>query len=120
MMRVAFVALAGLAGVLSAPVPGLAQIQAQTQTQTPTGTQVRQGRALAEANCAPCHAIGRTGESPLRAAPPFRSLHLRYPVDSIAESLAEGITTAHAGMPQFRLKAEQIDDFLSYLNTLEK
>jgi len=116
MMRVTFVALAGLAGVFTAPVPGLAQAQARV----PTETQVRQGRALAEANCASCHAIGRTGDSPFRAAPPLRTLHLRYPIDSIAESLAEGITTAHAGMPQFRLEVEQIDDLLAYLKTLEK
>lgn len=112
MTRVTFMALAGLAGVFAVPVASLAQ--------APTPMQVRQGQALAQANCASCHAIGRTGESPLRAAPPFRTLHLRYPVDSLAESLAEGITTAHPGMPQFRLEVEQIGDLLAYLKTLEK
>jgi len=34
-------------------------------------------------------------ESPLQIAPPFRTLHLRYPVEDLAESLAERIMTAH-------------------------
>ena len=59
------------------------------------------GQRLAQANCASCHAIGRIGESPLRIAPPFRELHKRYPVENLAEALAEGIVTGHPTMPQF-------------------
>jgi mono/diheme cytochrome c family protein len=75
---------------------------------------------FAQANCASCHAIGPTGDSPLRIAPPFRALHLRYPVEDLAESLAEGITTAHAAMPQFQLDAAQIADLIAYLKSLEQ
>ena len=80
---------------------------------------IARGQAFARANCATCHAIGRTGESPLRAAPPFRTLHLRYPVENLAESLAEGIMTAHPEMPQFRLEVGEIGDLIAYLKTLE-
>lgn len=76
------------------------------------------GRAFAEANCARCHAVGATGASPLAAAPAFRDLHRRYPVEQLAESLAEGIETGHRGMPEFRLEPPQIADFLAYLRTL--
>ena len=34
----------------------------------------RHGRALLEEFCGRCHAIGKTGRSPHRYAPPFRNL----------------------------------------------
>ncbi len=82
--------------------------------------QAERGRVFAEANCASCHAVGRTGVSRLAAAPPFRTLHQRYPVEQLAEALAEGITTGHDAMPEFQLTPAQIDDFLAYLRTLQR
>src|SRR5881398_2749685 len=71
------------------------------------------GRVFAEANCARCHAIGTTGDSPLAKAPPFRTLHKRYPVENLEEALAEGIRTAHPEMPQFEMDPDQINDLLA-------
>jgi len=73
-----------------------------------------------EQNCAECHAIGSDDESALAEAPAFRSLHERYPVEFLAEALAEGIVTAHPGMPVFVLEPDQIDDVIAYLESLEK
>lgn len=78
------------------------------------------GRALAEAQCGGCHAVGRAGASRVVAAPAFRDLHRRYPVEDLAEALAEGITTGHPGMPEFRLDPAEIDDLIAYLRTLER
>jgi mono/diheme cytochrome c family protein len=78
------------------------------------------GQRLAEANCARCHAVGRAGDSPLRIAPPFRTLHTGYPVENLAEALAEGITVGHPAMPEFRLDPDQIDNLIAYLKTLER
>ena len=72
------------------------------------------------AQCGSCHAIGRAGDSPLAIAPPFRILHTRYPVEDLAEALAEGITTGHPTMPQFQLDPAQINDLIAYLRTLER
>ncbi|MFO1160463.1 MAG: cytochrome c [Reyranellaceae bacterium] len=80
---------------------------------------VQRGYAFAQANCASCHAIGRTGASPLPTAPTFRALHVRYPVENLAEALAEGIMTAHRAMPQFRLEVGEIGDLIAYLKSLE-
>jgi cytochrome c len=80
----------------------------------------QRGRTFAQANCAQCHAIGLTGESPLRIAPPFRTLHQRYPVETLAEALAEGIVTGHPSMPEFRLDVAQINDLIAYLKSLER
>ena len=51
--------------------------------------------------------------------PSFRTLHKRYPIETLAESLAEGIQTGHPTMPEFQLDPDQIHDLLSYLKTLE-
>ena len=83
------------------------------------GQNAERGLAFARTNCARCHAIDRFGESALRAAPPFRSLHKRYKVEALAEALAEGITTGHPAMPEFTLSPAQIGDLLSFLKTLE-
>ncbi len=83
-------------------------------------SRVERGRMFAQTYCASCHAVGRVGESPLRIAPPFRQLHLRYPVRELAESLAEGIVTAHPTMPAARLDVGQIGDLIAYLESLER
>ena len=53
--------------------------------------------------------------SPLPKAPPFRTLHERYPVEDLEESLAEGIRTGHPAMPEFALDEKQIRDLITYL-----
>jgi cytochrome c len=77
------------------------------------------GKTFAINNCARCHAISRVGQSPLKIAPPFRTLHTRYPIETLAEALAEGIQTGHPTMPEFQLDPDQIHDLLSYLKGLE-
>ncbi len=80
----------------------------------------QRGRALALANCARCHAIDKLSVSPLSIAPPFRTLHQRYPVETLDEALAEGIVTGHPTMPEFRLEPDQIGDFIAFLKSLER
>jgi len=90
---------------------------------------VERGRAFAQANCASCHAIGRSGESPSLTAVSFRSLHLRYPVEDLAESLVEGMMTGslaegtvagHRALSRFKdLDGSQSFDLLAYLKSLE-
>ena len=73
------------------------------------------GRRIADRLCSRCHAVGPEGASPLAAAPPFRTLGRRWPVDNLAEALAEGIVTGHSEMPKFELSPQEIDDFLAWL-----
>src|SRR5262249_6859482 len=79
----------------------------------------QRGLTFVRANCAQCHSVDRPGASPLSIAPPFRTLHQRYPVENLAESLAEGIRTGHPTMPEFRLDPGQVADVIAYLKTLE-
>ena len=77
------------------------------------------GKAYAQANCARCHSIDRSTPSSLAIAPPFRTLHERYPVESLEEALGEGITTGHQDMPEFKLGPGQVGDFIAFLKSLE-
>jgi mono/diheme cytochrome c family protein len=49
----------------------------------------------------------------------LRTLHLRYPVEILGESLAEGIITGHPTMAQFQLDPGQVADVIAYLKSLE-
>lgn len=85
-----------------------------------TSPSVERGRAFAAANCARCHSIDKATASPLSIAPPFRTLHNRYPVDSLQEALVEGIVTGHPTMPEFQLDPGQTVDFINFLKSLER
>jgi len=78
----------------------------------------QRGEAIATRHCARCHAIYRTGNSPMGLAPPFRDLTKRYPVDNLAEALAEGIVTGHPAMPRFTFEPREIDALLRYISSL--
>jgi mono/diheme cytochrome c family protein len=86
---------------------------------TAASPQEQRGKTFALNNCAKCHSIDKVSPSPLKIAPPFRTLHKRYPIETIGEALAEGIYTGHPTMPAFQLDPDQIGDLLAYLKTLE-
>jgi len=78
-----------------------------------------QGKALVETNCARCHAISATDTSSHPDAPAFRTLSQQYPIDQLAEALAEGISTGHPDMPEFIASPQQIDAILAYIGSLQ-
>jgi mono/diheme cytochrome c family protein len=77
------------------------------------------GRQIAESLCAGCHAIGLEGDSPHADAPPFRTLSERYPVRLLEEALAEGIAVGHEDMPEFQLEADQVEQLIQYLESIQ-
>ena len=80
----------------------------------------QRGFVFVKANCSRCHSIDKVTESPLKIAPPFRTLAQKYPVENLEEALAEGIVTGHPTMPEFQLDPGQIGDVIGYLKTLER
>jgi cytochrome c len=82
--------------------------------------QVTRGRTFVTEHCSQCHAVGLAGRSAIAEAPPFRDLHTRYTVESLEESLAEGIMTGHPSMPEFRLDLDQVRNVIAYLKSLER
>jgi mono/diheme cytochrome c family protein len=79
----------------------------------------QRGLTIARANCARCHSIDKVSPSPIKIAPPFRTLHKKYPVENLQEAMAEGLSTGHPTMPEFRFDPDQITDFIAFLKTLE-
>ena len=79
------------------------------------------GLKIAQRNCAPCHAVGRTGDSLNPKSPPFRTLAQRYPLNALEESMGEGIMVGHEGpeMPIFEFRPDQIEDFIAYLGSIQ-
>ena len=106
------VRLPGLAMGLCLLLPSIAAAQMSPSEQ--------RGRTYVRANCSNCHATDRVSPSPLKIAPPFRELHLRYAVEGLQEALVEGIRTGHANMPEFRLDPGQASDVIDYLKSLER
>ena len=51
---------------------------------------VQRGLNFVMLHCAQCHAIDKVSESPLTIAPPFRTLHLKYPIETLRRPLSEG------------------------------
>jgi cytochrome c len=81
---------------------------------------VKRGEALLAHNCGPCHATGRTGDSPRKEAPTFRTLGQRYPVESLEEALGEGIITGHPDMPEFKFEADDVGVIIAYLKSIQQ
>jgi len=102
-------AMTALAMAALAGTPALAQ----------GATDVAAGRQLAELHCSRCHAVGNADPGLMEGAPPLRDLKLRYPIEDLAEALAEGMITAHPQMPVFTFSTQEIDDLLAYLDSLE-
>lgn len=92
-------------------------------TATPAGAAEKdltdKGRVLVEKNCSRCHAIGKEGDSTHPEAPPFRTLSSRYPIDDLAESLAEGIVSGHPDMPIFVFNPTDVEAIIEYLKSIQ-
>src|ERR1700674_2082016 len=74
---------------------------------------------LLEKNCSRCHAIGKEGDSPHPQAPPFWTLSSRYPIDNLAESLAEGIVSGTPAMPIFVFSPHDVEAIIQYLQSIQ-
>jgi mono/diheme cytochrome c family protein len=78
------------------------------------------GEALLTKNCSPCHAVGRSGESPRKDAPAFRTLGTRYPIEALEEALGEGIMSGHPDMPEFSFDAGEVGAIIAYLKSIQQ
>src|SRR5215467_10667217 len=72
----------------------------------------QRGLTFVRVHCAQCHAIDKVSASPLAIAPPFRTLHLKLPTESLRRPLTEGIVANHPTMPQFRLDSDQLANLM--------
>lgn len=89
------------------------------QQPAPTESLVNDGREIAEAECAGCHAVGSYGESPNAAAPPFRTILSGYSAEVLEEELIAGIRVSHP-MPEFRFNPQSTDALVAYLRSIQQ
>lgn len=113
----------------AAPVLAVAAGAAAGAFARETGAELG-GRRIAETYCAQCHALG-SGPSPLAEAPPFATLHLRYPKDGglrglLSEGMIaptvppeEGQPRMHPRMPQAHLDEDQVADLIAFLKAVQ-
>jgi len=80
---------------------------------------IDKGKVLVMENCSRCHAIGKEGDSPHKEAPPFRTLAKNYPIEDLAESLAEGIVSGHPDMPIFVFGPHDVEAIIEYLQSIQ-
>ena len=78
------------------------------------------GETLLTRSCGSCHAIGRSGDSPQKDAPAFRTLGTRYPVESLEEALGEGFMSGHPDMPEFKFDADDVGAIIAYLKSIQQ
>lgn len=81
---------------------------------------LKRGEALLGKSCARCHATGRSGTSPHPEAPPFRTLSRKYPIEGLAEALAEGLSVGHPDMPEFVFEADEVGAIINYLKSIQQ
>ena len=81
---------------------------------------IAHGKSLAQKNCAWCHAIGSTGDSPNPRAPRWRDLAKRNPILALRDPLTRGIARPHDEMPKFALSDAETDTIIAYINSLER
>lgn len=112
-LAAAVLALTCAACASQEPPPAPAAPQSDISTQAAV-----RGQQFATQACAGCHAVGPEGASPLAAAPPFRDIVHRHPLDRLETAFAEGLVTSHPAMPAFVFRASEIDDLMAYLETV--
>jgi len=82
-------------------------------------TAQQRGKDIAQGLCSRCHAIETTGESPLPAAPRFRSLDGRTDLSKLAQRIRGGLLTGHEDMPMFRFDRDDADAMVAYIRSIQ-
>jgi len=94
-------------------------VLAATPLKAEQGGDVAHGLALSRQVCSECHATqAEQLRSPNPKAPTFVELATTPGMTNTALSVA--LTTPHAGMPMFRLTAEQRSDIIAYILSLRQ
>lgn len=80
---------------------------------------IESGLALARVNCASCHAIEGSADSPRPMAPPFRLLAARLDGPKLEESLTMVSDLGHGEMPPARLDQAELRELAVYIDSLD-
>ncbi len=105
--------------ILLSSVVGLFAVLAGQSLHAEESGTVQRGLALARQVCSECHAVQpQQLQSPNTRAPTFLALATTPGMTSTALTVA--LTTPHAGMPMFRLSADQRESVIDYILSLKQ
>jgi mono/diheme cytochrome c family protein len=76
------------------------------------------GERFARRACAGCHAIGPTGRSPMRTAPPFRALPAGLSGAALSRELASISVHGHRDMPPIYMTPGERRAVAAYIRAL--
>lgn len=79
----------------------------------------KRGQEIANGLCSQCHAIGKTGSSPLPAAPRFRTLDSQTNLSKLSRRIQEGLLIGHEDMPMFRFDRDDADAMVAYIRSVQ-
>jgi len=77
------------------------------------------GKTLVENNCTKCHAVGASGDSPFKDAPPFREVAPNYTLDELVDGFMEGLAVRHEAMPDWEMDMDQAQAIATYILSLK-
>ena len=80
---------------------------------------IEAGQKIIQEQCSSCHAVSVDDKSQHQEAPELRLLSRQYPVEMLAEALAEGIMSGHPDMPILEFDADQVDQIIDYLKSIQ-
>jgi len=101
---------------LIAPLLALSILGSAAQAQEPA----LRGRTLLQEYCASCHAIGKTGKSPVPGALPLRTLSGSFDLDQFPRLLERGISSSHPAMPEFKFNEDDALAVTAYLRSIQR
>jgi mono/diheme cytochrome c family protein len=81
---------------------------------------IADGRAIAETQCATCHAKEGETTSPNPEAPPLRYVLSSYNGAALTADFVDGLRVAHAPMPVFHFNPVGADSLLEYLESIRR
>ena len=81
---------------------------------------IAEGKAIVQAQCSSCHAVGLSGQSPRVDAPPLRTVLANYNAESLADDFREHIHVGHPDMPDFDFGPQGTDEVIAYLKSIQE
>ena len=96
----------------------LASVAVAMPTFSKSGAAADRGYKVAARECAGCHAIERTGESPRPGAPPFRDIRRHYNEISLEREFQAIREVGHYAMPPKPISQGDGRDLIAYIESL--
>lgn len=87
---------------------------------TGEAAQIAEGLSIVQTNCASCHSIGVSGDSPRKDAPPLRTVLANYNAESLTDDFREHIHVGHPDMPDFDFGPKGSDEVVAYLKSIQE